>query len=234
MAIFTTKIDGVIYSVESAGVFHTPFARVVGVDPLLLSSQVRIKDNINGYLVQEIARQAFQNASMVESVAIPNSITNISAAAFSNCENLKKIEAYTNTNSKNTNSILLGLNAFMNCKKLQEVSFHTMSVGISTCAFYNCESLQCINAVVSYAETNAFHGCKMLEELVFVNNFYCGTNAFKGCVKLKKIVCLGEIGSSVPKTILQKLKKMQIVCTEKFNHLDWCYEGVNINISENL
>ena len=71
-------------------------------------------DNVE-YQVTGIAAKAFKNSKKLQSIVIPDTITEIGAGSFEGCKNLKSV-----TIGKNVTSI--GKNAFKNCKNLKKIT----------------------------------------------------------------------------------------------------------------
>ena len=71
-------------------------------------------DNVE-YQVTGIAAKAFKNSKKLQSIVIPDTITEIGASSFEGCKNLKSV-----TIGKNVTAI--GKNAFKNCKNLKKIT----------------------------------------------------------------------------------------------------------------
>ena len=71
-------------------------------------------DNVE-YQVTGIKAKAFKNSKKLQSIIIPDTITEIGAGSFEGCKNLKSV-----TIGKNVTSI--GKNAFKNCKNLKKIT----------------------------------------------------------------------------------------------------------------
>lgn len=69
-------------------------------------------DNVK-YQVTGIAAKAFKNSKKLQSVVIPDTVTEIGTGSFEGCQSLKSV-----TIGKGVTSI--GKNAFKNCKKPQK------------------------------------------------------------------------------------------------------------------
>ncbi len=67
------------------------------------------------YWVTGIAAKAFKNSKKLQTVVIPDTVTEIEAGSFEGCKNLKSV-----TIGKNVISI--GKNAFKNCKNLKKIT----------------------------------------------------------------------------------------------------------------
>ena len=92
-------------------------------------------DNVE-YQVTGIAAKAFKNSKKLQSIVIPDTITEIGTSSFEGCKNLKSI-----TIGKNVISI--GKNAFKNCKNLKKITvkstkLETVGKGAFTGINKNC------------------------------------------------------------------------------------------------
>ena len=77
-------------------------------------------DNVE-YQVTGIAAKAFKNSKKLQSIVIPDTITEIGAGSFEGCKNLKSV-----TIGKNVTSI--GKNAFKNCKNLKKITVKSIKL----------------------------------------------------------------------------------------------------------
>ena len=77
-------------------------------------------DNVE-YQVTGIAAKAFKNSKKLQSIIIPDTITEIGASSFEGCKNLKSV-----TIGKNVTSI--GKNAFKNCKNLKKITVKSVKL----------------------------------------------------------------------------------------------------------
>ena len=118
-------------------------------------------------------------------VRIPDGVTHIPDGAFKNGHLIKEVILPASLES-------LGDEAFMNCDKLETVTFLGNNLtDIGKFAFSDCTSLQHIdipNGVTSIGQS-AFHGCISLETVDFLGNNVTsiGSFAFFGCISLEHI-----------------------------------------------
>ena len=176
-----TKVyNGISYALSSNGT-----AYVLGAESLI-SKDIVIQDQVDGYEVIEIAGNAFRDRVNIESVYIPNSISKIGLLSFAG-SNLKRITI--------PNSIVsISAAAFQNAVNLEEIIFENDSklTSIGDYAFYGValKSITIPNSVVSIGGA-AFLYASSLEEVLFEkdsNLVTIGSNAFSGTSRLENIV----------------------------------------------
>ncbi len=108
--------------------------------------------------VVKIGKKAFAG-TMITSVSIPDTVTEIDSYAFLNCKNLLdvKMSSYTE---------IIGYGAFCCCESLKEIYFPNRVREIHQQAFRCCKALKKISIPesVDIIEKNAFMGCISLFE----------------------------------------------------------------------
>lgn len=150
--------------------------------------------------VKTIGYGAFE-ATSIESVIIPASVTTIEAYdygnAFSNCPNLSSIvvedgnmvyDSRNNCNAiikKSSNTLIIGCN--------KTIIPNTVTT-IGPSAFYDCETLYAINIPnsVSTIEKKAFFGAGLTSLIIGNGVKEIGDDAFFGCENLRNVVSLIE------------------------------------------
>lgn len=116
-----------------------------------------IPDEIDGYTVKYIGKEAFANDSVLKKITLPDSVEFIGDYAFSTCQNLKTVEF-----SKNLKEI--GKGAFFGCASLKNAELPENLEKIDVSAFENCKLLKNIKIPQCCTEigTDAFLGCENL------------------------------------------------------------------------
>jgi hypothetical protein len=146
-------------------------------------TDITVPSTIDGtFPVTAIADNAFNSKMYINSVTIPEGITNIGAHAFYNCQNLQSVELPGSLAS-------LGASAFEGCKALKAVTIPSSAplTKISDMTFYDCIQLtafHCPDAVTDIGEW-AFGNDYSLADLTLPDVVKSiGNYAFNHCVSL--------------------------------------------------
>ena len=142
-------------------------ARVIGHESWLYGDVV-ILDNVNGYVVTDIAASAFENCTGLTSVTIPNSVTSIGNYAFQGCSGLKSVSIPGSVET-------IGFYTFDNCISLTSITIPEGVTTIAPCAFYGCTSL--ISVTIPSSVTTIFDG------------------AFWNCTSVEDVYCYADPSS---------------------------------------
>ena len=126
-----------------------------------LITEIRIPEYIDGIRVTKIADNAFSRCKNLETVVLPDSITEIEWGAFYECtkltsikipNNVTAIEEKTFSYCENLTDVVLpenittiGYSAFTNCSQLTEIELPSKLEYIGGVAFYGCENLTTVN-----------------------------------------------------------------------------------------
>ena len=131
--------------------------------------------------ITEMGNYVFAGCKNLESIILPKTITLIGYGAFEGCENLTSIEI--------PNIIYMPWCAFKNCKKLSQINFPETLEEIGRWAFQGTqlvdiefpESLKCI-------EDGAFSELNSLQSVKFGKNLHTiGYGVFESCENLNKV-----------------------------------------------
>ena len=151
--------------------------------------------------VKKIGSYSFYGRKDLESIEIPDVITEIGADAFSNCRNLVKVSL--------PNSLInLGGRAFFGCEKLAEMKLPNSITRVASYLFYGCSSLTKIDIPSSITEIDscAFSGCSCLTNVHIPDSVcYIGDEAFCECSSLLNI--------TIPSTVTQVCSKTFMGCS---------------------
>ncbi len=172
------------------------------------------KDNIKEVIVEEgvtsIDHYAFDGCKSIERVTFPDSLQEIGASAFRECENLSgplvipknvnsvDIEAFAKCVNLTEVKILgpvkrLAAREFKGCKSLETVTLPREMRSLGNSVFAECSSLKSVNINTGLESTfsNAFAKCTSLEEIVFPSTFKTiGYRTFNGCSSLKSVIIM--------------------------------------------
>lgn len=147
----------------------------------------------------------FRELPKLESIELPEGITEINSTAFMDCESLKKIvlpstlekigdRAFTDCESLNEINIptsvkIIGEFAFAGCNSLKELSIPKNVEEIGHAAFYRCANLEKIkiDGNIDKIEYSLCSGCKNLREVIYPESVTSiGSDAFSGCDSLEE------------------------------------------------
>ena len=143
------------------------------------------------YRIIKIDNEVFKDCDKLQSVTIPDTVTEIGESAFENCRSLEKINIPESLTK-------LGNRAFANCKSLANITLPNDIIEIGNGAFGGCFSLN--TAVVPNRVTKISEGlfgkCKSLVNITIPNGVteICDL-AFAGCEVLS--------GLFIPKTVIK-------------------------------
>ena len=204
-SIPATGSQGLAYKVN----FGTQTCSITGIGDCK-DTDVVIPSTIDGYTVTKIASNAFAGSillkSTLTSVVIPDTVTKIGMAAFSNCDKLVRIvigDGVTHVKASafrgcdNLKEVVIGssvksmgLYVFQACKSLENVVIKEGASVIGKYAFANCTSLKSIVIPGSVKKISnfAFSNCKGLTEATIENGVErIGARAFLYCKSLTRV-----------------------------------------------
>ena len=166
---------------------------------------VDIPSELGGKTVVRIEDRAFEGTD-IESVIIPDTVTEIGGYAFKECENLTdvtipdsvtKIEGYAFESCKKLTDITIpgsvktmGPDIFWRCERLESVTVSEGVTKISAEIFRDCTSLKSVSLPDSLTEIGgtAFKNCTGLKGITIPDGVKkIGGGAFNKCTNLKKV-----------------------------------------------
>lgn len=130
-----------------------------------------------------IGSNAFEGCESLETINIPNNVSEIGAGAFQGCKSLKEIEL---PESVNTVEDL----TFFGCESLEDIEIPNTVTEIGAGAFQSCAELTEIEIPDSVTEigSQSFSGCTSLEKVEIPENVeLIGDSVFSNCTSLKEV-----------------------------------------------
>ena len=114
------------------------------------------------YTINAIGNYAFLSNDVLQSVEIPNTVTNIGQSAFQDCKTLQNVTIGGSLQAINDKT-------FMNCMSLQAIVIPESVTNIGYSAFENCSSLTdvVLNTSLKSIATKAFKKCSQLSSIAF-------------------------------------------------------------------
>ena len=146
------------------------------------SKTVKVPVEIEGKPVTLIGIDSFMSNEVVETIILPDSITEIREKAFMNCQKLTTVQ-FSN------NLVLIENNAFERCSKLTRVELPESIRTIEQYAFSDCASLTevVINGTNLSVGMAAFSGNPLLKTVTFSGVKTIGWAAFQGSSSLESV-----------------------------------------------
>ena len=154
-------------------------------------SDVIIPASINGVAVLRIGASAFAYQSGLNSVTVPDGVTDIGFAALYYCTGLHRIVLPDSVTS-------IGDSAFVGCAGLTEFDFPSGLVSIGERAFVNCTGLTNITLPNGLENVGylAFGNCSRLTSVILPDGLsILGDYAFYSCGSLSSISVPGSVAS---------------------------------------
>lgn len=148
------------------------------------TGKITIPHKIEKYQVVGIGVWAFDGCSSLQSIVIPDSVTEIGEKAFYRCDSLQSISIPDSVTE-------IGKCAFFECFSLQSILIPDSVTKIGEWAFVDCDSLQSIVIPDSVTEIGegTFHGCSNLQSIVIPDSItVIGNYDFEACHSLQTIV----------------------------------------------
>ena len=125
----TFTVDKIQYTVTDEGAKTVSVTKYTGTDPNVVIPKT-VDYNSTTYTVTVIYREAFQDATTITNVQIPNSVTGIGPYAFSGCTSLKSVAFGEPAKLES-----IGTKAFNGCSSLSTIKIPTTVKSIGYQAF---------------------------------------------------------------------------------------------------
>ena len=225
-SISTQMVDGILWYYQVANGEATiqnfvgdSFERAVETtsnDVYSLVVPSALQDGTNAVMVTAIGENAFKDLSSLTNVVIPNTVSIISADAFSGCRNIATAtlpmveplysimpDSYTRIRRVTVPGIEDFLDdevsicdyAFSNCTSLVSASLPLGVTELPASVFDGCTALSSFEMPYTVTDigARAFAGCTALKAITVTENVESiGANAFTDCSKLKVVRYLGD------------------------------------------
>lgn len=156
---------------------------------------IRVPSVYNEKPVTLISDTAFNNATNIEALVIPDSIKGIGEGALSGCSSLKSITIPFSGCGTATDAIgvegeafgmIFGGNSYSGG---QQITQYYGGSSNQYNVYYIPSSLVSVHMTQGYLGYGTFYGCRMLEEITFTNHVpHVGISAFRNCSGLQQIV----------------------------------------------
>ncbi|MBE5779635.1 MAG: leucine-rich repeat domain-containing protein [Clostridiales bacterium] len=166
-----------------------------------------LPENLGGYPVTVVGKEAFRDNTSIKSVVIPDCYTTIEPAAFRGCTRIQNLSLGAGITSWpeswGSNGAFadcvnlfeiefapgitcIGKYAFENCTLLDTLTLPSTVTSVGAGAFKNCELLDIVEVYGDVGD-EAFQNCSYMSDITLHNATYIGAHAFQGCTSMKEI-----------------------------------------------
>ena len=185
--------------------------------------------------VVAIGDGAFQDRTLLTSIAMPDGVTSIGANAFSGCTGLETLTIGAGVTS-------IGDGAFWSCTALTSLTIPDGVESIGADAFSTCTGLETltIGAGVTTIQSGTFYGCAALTSLTIPDGVTSiGANAFSTCTGLETLtigagVTTIQSGTFYGCTALTSLTIPDGVTSIGYNAFSTCTGLENVTIPDSV
>ena len=185
---YDLEVDGIYYKIMSLSDFTcaVTYGDKKYTGDLVIPAQIQY--NSRTVKVIGIANNAFEDCTALQTVTIPNSVTEIGDNAFSDCSSLQSVCLSNSVTS-------IQFSTFKGCSSLQSITIPNSVTSIGNCAFSGCSSLQSIKLSenLKSIEYGCFKDCEKLESLDLPGSLdkiemnTLGIHTFDNCKNLRNI-----------------------------------------------
>lgn len=145
-----------------------------------------VEINISDSVI-EIGSGAFENCSNLNSIMIPNNLSEIKNNTFKGCSKLEEVKIGENVTS-------IGEYAFQECTNLKNINIPNSVKNIGSQAFEYCKSIEEIILPENLEEIayRAFFSCDNLKNVTLACSTHIATDAFMFCSNLLNVAITGN------------------------------------------
>jgi len=183
LTLFLLKVTSIVYAEYFGDFLYTNLGSEIQITSWDgLSQSIEIPQAIAGIPVKSIGDHAFSGKTIITSVTMPSSVTNIGYQAF-NSSGITNIVVPSSVKK-------IGGYVFGGCSSLRSATLSTNISEISEAMFYGCTNLQAIQIPLSVTNiaSNAFMLCSSLTNIVLPQNLQTiSYRAFMRATNLKTI-----------------------------------------------
>jgi len=218
--------------------FH---CNVVNLKILTFRECTKLKEvvlNINNGL-QTIGSLAFSNCTLLESITLPSTVTEIGAHAFRNCNSLRELvlneglemigtQAFygcsLNSISIPSSDIEIGEGAFQYCTDLREIVLNEGLKKMGRCVLHDCSSLESITlpSTVTDIDQQAFDSCIGLREMVLNEGLEkIGHFVFYKCSSLQSITLPSSLVEIGAEAFRECINLREVVCSGELPKVEY-------------
>ena len=214
----------IIYSNPNEGIVNISLPNISNIGDFsfyrCLQSQVII-----GKEISTISNYAFDSCPNLEFVLIPDSVTQIGVNPFSNCSNLKSINASGTFAVYESSSVSflyeknqMRIISCIQCSKTTYIPLSILTIGIVAFSYQDSIESLVLPDSVETIESNGFYGCSSLKQISFGKNIkYIYDAAFSNCPNLQKQLVRGSTGPTISITAFDGYVKCSVYTPPEFD-----------------
>lgn len=144
--------------------------------------------------ITSLCTYAFEGCSAAATVSLPSTLTNIGAAAFSNCQSLTEVTIPEGVQT-------IGTNCFTRCTGLVSITLPSTLTALADSAFGSCSSLTnvTLSEGIEVLSQSAFMNCSALASITIPSTVTkIEPGIFFNCGKLMSVYFLGDAPEVAP------------------------------------
>lgn len=199
--------------------------KIVGLNTAIDIENLVIPSHIDNVPVKILGEGAFENISLIHSVSIPDTVTEIHPFCFAGCSKLKDI-AFPDSVRKIFPAI------FAQCDELEHVKWSKYANFIHNATFRECKKLKKVSNIdlVEGIDSGAFCGSGLITFKLPSKCVYVESAAFAYCPNLKLVKINAKL-VSMSSITFSDTPNITLDCSENDTMKDWAIRN-NIPIYE--